>query len=143
MKITPVQDREVKYTTTIWDFAVDGGGIDNQVVAGAGPAVPNNSLIVSVLLEWLTEPTGSAVPNSYVNMNNNEPGYSLITPAFSPLSYSINDVVNFTPNLSGSFPEKSEGFPGFITIGTMTGGKCAITVGYLDSGNYENIDPLP
>ena len=43
MKITPVQDREVKYTTTVWDFAVDGGGINNQVVAGAGSAVPKNS----------------------------------------------------------------------------------------------------
>ena len=134
MKSIPVKNRQVKYTSSIWDYEEDGQAGTGNVLKTNGEPLPLRSPIVSVLLEFLESPTSATTPVVFVLMNDGSGSFVPISAPFNLMDYTAGDVVNFAPNFGGAFPEIGGGYPGFIIIGAATGGKCVITIGYLDPG---------
>jgi|TARA_R100000084_G_C4577354_1_gene112142 hypothetical protein len=127
-KNIPITDRQVKYASCIYDFNVDGpdGGVKQTTT------LPNECIMVSIMVEFLETPTiSSGNPLCYITSRGwtGVPVYQF----FLPASYTAGDILNFPVNVPAYIPEEATGtLDCIIAFSTLTGGKWAITVGYID-----------
>ena len=127
-RITPTQNRQKKYMTAVWDFAVDGGAA--ETTPRLTSILPKGAVIVDHVVETLKTMSASGTPTLIVKVGPTE-----ITD--SALAWS-----NFNTALEVAMPATDTGK--MVNAGAIswkfsadvTGGKMAVTVGYFEAGDY-------
>lgn len=114
---------EINYAATIYDVAVDGGGTSGAITPAISSQIPDNALIVSIVVDTLTAFVGTG------NTLKVTVGGKDLTSAMTIAERSVT-----VPYATLANPAKCVGDT-TITVtnatATATAGKCVIIVGYF------------
>ena len=131
-KNIPITNRQVKYATCVYDFERDGVTDFTNTAPKETSALSNQCTIVSVMVEFLIAPvTVGGAGLTYITSTGTT-GFPNMG-FFNPNSYSAGDILNF-PVDETYLPRTRSGYLSQVTVGgTLTAGRFAITIGYIDN----------
>ena len=123
----PITDRQVKYSTAIWDFDTDGGNVGDfvKVYPKINKSIPENAVIVSILVENIKAiASGVLVVRIWAGADQISDSINAGI-AVDDLN-EVNQPTLFVKKING-------GYVGLDWLGDPTSGSLVITVGYLES----------
>lgn len=133
-KIIPDSDRVMKYVTAVWDAVEDGIAAEVTPIKG-GVVLPKGAIIVDHTLETIEAASVvslSPQPTLAIKVG----GTQITTTPLNLLDWYQTVDVNILPTTNGKVMASDRAVKfAFANSSNFTGGRLAVTIGYLDSSN--------
>jgi|TARA_R100000084_G_C4574694_1_gene110918 hypothetical protein len=126
-------DRQKKYVSALYDFGADGVSA-SEIIPKTNSVLPKGSVIIDVLVENVIPVTvSSGTPTLTVKL-----GSTSIASAVDYADYSSNmDCIMPTTTVQKIANAENIGL--LFSTQTITKGAVAVTIGYFDSADYQNL----
>jgi hypothetical protein len=125
-------DRQKKYVSAIYNFNIDGSSA-TEIIPKVNSVLPKGSVIIDVLTETIQPVTSSGTPTLKIQLGGVD-----ISASMAYNTYNAAGENNLPTPTTQKIPAAAN-IGLLFSSDTITAGAIAITVGYFDSADYQNL----